>query len=80
MQITPANPDPWIQKIALLIGDFYQLFVKMGYFRNGPAAIAYPPDTNLEINTSLAAELGLEPPVVDLLQLLPYVKCNEPKN
>ena len=67
----PSVPDPWLLETAALIGQFYELFIKMRYL---PAtSIAYPPHTSPSINTRLAHSLGLTTQAIEFLQLLPYV-------
>ncbi|RFU25799.1 hypothetical protein B7463_g10539, partial [Scytalidium lignicola] len=58
-------------EIADLLSNYYQLLQRMRYI---PASsIKYPPHSP-PINVSLAQSLGLEPQVIELLQLLPYVE------
>jgi hypothetical protein len=58
-------------EIADLIGRYYQLFAKMRYIPE--SAIKYPPHSPA-IDIPYAQSLGLEPQVIELLQLLPYVE------
>ncbi|KAH7110865.1 hypothetical protein B0J11DRAFT_599148 [Dendryphion nanum] len=64
-------PVDQIHRTANLITSLYDILIKMHYI---PAsAVAYPPHTKLPINTELAASLGIDPLIVELLQNIPYV-------
>lgn len=64
---TQFNPH----EIATLLSEYYQLMSRMRYF--SPDCIKYPPH-NPPIDVPFAQSLGLEPQVIDLLQILPYVE------
>ena len=57
------------------MGEFYQLLAKMQYLDLGEGTIDYPPhiDPDRSINSTLAAQLGMAPEAIQLLQRLPYV-------
>lgn len=67
----PSSPPPWLVETASLIGQVYELFIKMRYLP--PGSIAYPPHISPPINTHYAHSLGLDRQAIELLQLLPYV-------
>lgn len=64
-----ANYDP--HEIASLLGNYYHLLARMRYIPH--STIKHPPHSPA-IDVSLAESLGLEPQVIELLQLLPYVE------
>ena len=66
---TNANFDP--HEIASLVGNYYHLLARMRYFPH--SFIKHPPH-NPAIDVPFAQSLGLEPQVIELLQLLPYVE------
>jgi hypothetical protein len=66
---TNANFDP--HEIASLLGNYYHLLARMRYF---PHSIIKHPPHNPAIDVPFAQSLGLEPQVIELLQLLPYVE------
>ncbi|KAI0427706.1 hypothetical protein F5Y09DRAFT_315450 [Xylaria sp. FL1042] len=68
--VYPENPDPRIQEIAGLMGEWYQLFIDMRYIE--AESVVFPPHKYIRIDTTKAAELGLTKDVVDLYQMLPY--------
>ena len=64
--------DAWIQEVATLMGELYEMFVKMRYL--DASQIEYPPHTGSKaINMDLVAKYGLSEDVVQLIQQLPYV-------
>ena len=69
------STDSWIQQIASSMGQFYQLLAKMQYLDLDKGTIDYAPHTDPKkcVNTVLAAQLGLTPEAIKLLQRLPYV-------
>ncbi|CZR60775.1 uncharacterized protein PAC_10671 [Phialocephala subalpina] len=67
---TPHTPfDP--RDIATLLSNYYQLMARMRYF--SPDCIKYPPH-DPPIDVEFAKSLDLEPQVIELLQVLPYVE------
>lgn len=71
MQDSPTVTVDQIHRTANLITSLYDVLVKMHFV---PAnAVAYPPHTARPINTELAASLGIDALVVELLQNIPYV-------
>jgi hypothetical protein len=63
---TPINPND----IVDLMSRYYQLLSRMRYFPE--SRIKYPPH-DPPVDVEFAASLGMEPQVIELLQLLPYV-------
>ncbi|KUJ16033.1 uncharacterized protein LY89DRAFT_783263 [Mollisia scopiformis] len=67
---SPQEPfDP--RQIARLLSEYYELMARMRYF--SPDLIKYPPH-DPPIDVAFAQSLGLEPQVIELLQVLPYVE------
>ena len=64
---TPFNPND----IVDLMSRYYQLLSRMRYFSE--SRIKYSPH-DPPIDVEFAASLGMEPQVIELLQLLPYVE------
>ncbi|KAF8851553.1 hypothetical protein BDZ45DRAFT_707844 [Acephala macrosclerotiorum] len=64
---TPFDPH----EIASILSEYYQLMARMRYF--SPDGIKYPPH-DPPIDVELAKSLDLEPQVIELLQVLPYVE------
>jgi hypothetical protein len=71
-EIYPENPSPEIEKIAKLYTALIQLFVDMRYLKS--EYVQFPPHTNLPVSTTYPAKYGFTKDVVDLYQMLPYVK------
>ena len=69
--IMPSSPDSWLLETAAVMGQFYELFIKMRYLPSD--SIAYPPHNSPPIDSRLAHALGLSKPAIEFLQLLPYV-------
>ncbi len=68
------SQDAWIEEIATLMGDLYDLFVKMRYL--GADEVWYPPYSDEDfgvLDMDLIAKLGVSDDVVSLIQQLPYV-------
>lgn len=68
---TNANLDFDPHEIASLLGNYYHLLARMRYF---PHSVIKHPPHNPPIDVPFAQSLGLEPQVIELLQLLPYVE------
>jgi hypothetical protein len=68
---TDANFDFDPHEIASLLGNYYHLLARMRYF---PHSVIKHPPHNPPIDLPFAQSLGLEPQVIELLQLLPYVE------
>lgn len=69
--LTNANYDFDPHEIASLLGNYYQLLARMRYL---PHSVIKHPPHNPPIDVPFAQSLGLEPQVIELLQLLPYVE------
>jgi len=63
----PNNP----QEVADLMGEFYELLARMGYF--DPSIIAYPPHTEYRINKTFAETLGYSQKAIEMMEMLPYL-------
>ena len=63
------DDEAWVQEIASLVTDFYELFVRMGYMSD--SAITYPPH---EIADDVLKRYDFSPLVVKLIKSLPYVE------
>ncbi|KAG0652311.1 hypothetical protein D0Z07_1209 [Hyphodiscus hymeniophilus] len=64
---TPYDPT----EIVHLIRDYYELLARLRYFPS--SFIKYPPHSPA-IDVKLAASLGMEPQIISLLELLPYIE------
>lgn len=72
MKVYRLSQDAWIQEIASLMGDLYEIFVKMRYLEAGQ--IEYPPHTGSKtLDMKLITKLGLTEDLMSLLQQLPNV-------
>jgi hypothetical protein len=67
MNSTPFNAH----EIASLMEEWYRLLIKMQYY---PESHLKLPPHDPPINRSLAEQLGMDPNVVELLELLPYME------
>ncbi len=68
---SPAQGSFNPRDIAALMARYYELLARMRYFPS--SAIKYPPHSP-PIDIAFAQSLGLEPQVIELLQILPYVE------
>lgn len=67
--VAPGAYDPF--EIVDLMTALYELYLKMRYIT--PSSLKYPPHSP-PVDVSLAKSLGVEPQVIAILQLLPYVE------
>ncbi len=71
-RISEFDQASWIQHVASLMADFYQLLIAMNWL--DAKYVDYPPHSgSTALDLELTKELGLDRDVVSLLQQLPYV-------
>jgi hypothetical protein len=69
----PSEFETWLQQIADLMKELYELLEEMRYLK--PNSIAYPSHHSPGINLTLAASvIGMSAEAITLLSLLPYVQ------
>jgi hypothetical protein len=71
--IYPTDPSPQVKKVAGLYTDIIQLFVDMRYLKAD--SVHFPPHQDPAINNTFPAKYGFSKDVVDLYQMIPYVKA-----
>lgn len=65
-----TDDERWMQEIAGLVGELYELLAEMRYVK--PGAIQYPSYLGPKINTTLAKAWGVSADAIRLLRILPY--------